>query len=75
LSDRISSEATSAAAARLAVLADDLHLIGLAAALQAFAQDGAHLFENEGVGFAEAGQRTGARADMADLDDLGLGAR
>src|SRR4029453_10634352 len=64
-----------AAAARLAVLGDDLGLIALAAALQALAEDAAHLIENERVGLAEARERAGLWADVADLDDLGLRAR
>jgi hypothetical protein len=73
--DQFGGDFGGAAAARLAVLGDDLDLVGLAAALQALAEDAAHLIEDEGVGLAEAGERTGARADVADLDDLGLGAR
>ena len=43
--------------------------IGAAAALQCRRPRVlAHLLEDEGVGLAEAGERTGARADMADLD-------
>src|SRR5262249_34544572 len=57
----------------LAVLADDLHRIGLPADLEALGKDAAHLLEDERVSFAEAGERTGARADMADLDRARLG--
>jgi len=56
----------------LAVLADDLDRIGLAADRQALGEDAAHLLEDEGVGFPEAGERAGARAHMADLDRAGL---
>ena len=35
----------------------------------------AHLFEDEAVGLAEARERAGARADVADLDDARLSAR
>ena len=62
------------AAARLAVLGDDLHLVGAPAALDAFLQDSAHLIHDEAVGLAEAGEWAGARAHMADADDLRLGA-
>src|SRR5262252_8952105 len=61
-----------AAAARLAVLADDLDLIGTPAALQALGQDAADLFEDETVGFAEARERTRLGADVTDLDDAAL---
>jgi hypothetical protein len=38
----------------------------------AVADDALHLIDDEGVGFAETGQRTGARADIADLDPFAL---
>ena len=74
LSPRISSEATSAARLPLdwLSLADDLHRIGAPAALQAVGQNAAHLLEDEAVGLAEARERTGARADVADLDHAAL---
>src|SRR5262249_61770587 len=62
-----------AAAARLAVLADDLDLVGALAALPALGQDAADLLEDEAVGFAEARERTRLRADVTDLDDAALG--
>ncbi len=63
LSPRISSDATSdgAVAGRLAVLGDDLHRIGLAAADEALRKNAVDLFEDEAVGLAEAGQRPGLR--------------
>ena len=36
-------------------------------------ENAAHLLEDEAVGLAEAGERAGARADVADLDDAALG--
>ena len=63
--DQLGGDFRGARAARLAVLADDLHRIGLAAALQPGLQDVVHLIEDEAVGFAEAGERPGLRADDA----------
>src|ERR1700738_2714684 len=48
-----------AQSARLAVLADELDRIGLAPDRDALREDAAHLLEDEGVGFPEAGERTG----------------
>ena len=64
--------ACSAATAGLAVLADDLDLIGTATALQSLGENAADLFENETIGLAEAGERTGPRAHVSDLDDTAL---
>jgi hypothetical protein len=71
--DQIVGDFRSAVAARLAVLADDLHRISLAAADKARSENAAHSLEDEIVGLAEARQRPRARADMADLDDAALG--
>ena len=70
--DQFGRDFGGAAAAGLAVLADDLDLIGAAAALQSLGENAAHLFENETIGLAEAGERTGPRADVSDLDDAAL---
>src|SRR5262249_58577403 len=67
------SDFGGAAAARLAVLADDLNLIGASAALQPFRKNPAHLFQDEAVRLAKARKRSGLRTDMADLDDAALG--
>jgi hypothetical protein len=48
-------------------------LIGAPAALQAGRENGAHLLQDEAVGFAETRERPGLRADMPDLDHLALG--
>src|SRR5262249_32303578 len=71
--DKLGGHLGRAAAARLAVFADDLHLIGAAADLQALAENAAHLLEDEAVGLAEAGGWAGFRADVPDLDDAALG--
>ena len=70
--DQFGGDFGRAAAARLAVLADDLDLVGLAAICQAFAENAAHLLKNEAVGFAKASERACLWADVADLDDGGL---
>src|SRR5262249_12014208 len=51
----------------------ELDLVGAPAALPTLGQDAADLFEDEAVGFAEARERTGLRADVTDLDDAALG--
>src|SRR5262249_28389226 len=71
--DELGGDLGGAAAARLAVLADDLDLVGAPAALPTLGQDPGALFEDEAVGFAEARERTGLRADVTDLDDAALG--
>src|SRR5262249_21511014 len=70
--DQFGCDLRSPRAARLTVLADDFDLIGLAAAFQAFRQKAPDLVEDEAVGFAEPGERTGAWTDVADLDDFRL---
>src|SRR5215813_14833818 len=70
--DELGGDLGGAAAARLAVLADDLDLVGTPAALQTLGQDAADLFEDEAVRFAEARERTRLRADVPDLDDAAL---
>src|SRR5262249_12284156 len=56
----------------LAVLGDDLDLKSLAAGGNVLVEDLFDLAEDVGIGLAEAGERTGARANMADLDDATL---
>src|SRR5437867_10918315 len=70
--DELGGDLGGAAAARLAVLADDLDLVGPPAALPTLGQDAADLFEDEAVGFAEAREWTRLRADVTDLDDAAL---
>ena len=70
--DQFGGDLGSAAGVRLAVLGDDLDLVGLAAVDEPLAQDAAHLLEDEVVGLAEAGERSCFGADMADLDHLRL---
>ena len=65
--DQLGGDLGGAAAARLAVLADDLHLIGAPAALQPVGENTAHLFQDESVGFTEACERAGPWTDVADL--------
>ena len=71
LSERISSEATSAARLPFDWLSLEMicDLVGPAAALQAPAENIADLPRMYVVGLAEAGERAGLRADVADLDD------
>src|SRR5262249_60526377 len=71
--DQLGGDLGGAAAARLAVLADNLNLVRATAALYALCQDAADLLEDESVSLAEAGERTRLRADVADLDDPALG--
>ena len=52
----------------LGVLVDDLDVVGLAADGEALGERLAGEFEHVAVGFAEAGERAGARADEADLE-------
>jgi len=72
--DQLRGDLGGAAAGRLAVLGHDLDLVVAPADLQTLLQDAAHLVDDEIVGLAEAGERTGARADVPDLDDAGLAA-
>ena len=58
---------------RLAVLDDHLDRTGRAAHPQAAFHRLAELPEHEVVGLGERGQRTGLRADVAELDRPGLG--
>jgi hypothetical protein len=70
LSLRMSSLATSAVSfVGLAVLGDDLDLVGLSADLQPGRQDLADSGERPILRFGKARHRAGLRADMADLDD------
>src|SRR5207302_3048042 len=71
--DQLGGDLGGTAAARLAVLADDLDLVRATATLHALRQDAADLLEDESVSLAEAGERTRLRADVADLDDPALG--
>ena len=73
MQDQFGGDFRGARGARLAVLADDLDRIGLAADLQARLEDFVDLIDDEAVGFAEAGERAGLRAHMPDLDGLRLG--
>ena len=71
--DQLGGHLGGAAAARLAVLGDDLHRIAPSADAQAGGEQAAHLIEDEAVGLAEAGERAGLRADVPDLDGARLG--
>lgn len=71
--DRFSRDLGGARHRRLAVLANDLGLAGLAAVLETGRQELLHLVEDERVGLAEGGERPGTRADMAYSDHPRLG--
>src|SRR5271167_5090744 len=54
--DQFRRDLGGAVAGGLAVLGDDLDRVGLAAADEALGEDAVDLFEDEAVGFAEAGE-------------------
>jgi hypothetical protein len=70
--DQLGGDFRGARAARLTVFADDLDLIGVAAALQPRFEDLVHLVDDEPIALAETGERPGLRADVPDLDRLRL---
>src|ERR1700730_11711452 len=70
--DELGGDLGGAAAARLAILADNLDLVGAAAALPTLGQDGADLWEDEAGVFAEGRERPRLGAYVTDLDDAAL---
>jgi hypothetical protein len=72
--DEVASHGCGPVGIRLAVLDQDLDRVGGADDLQAVLERRADAVQDEGVGLAEAGQRTRLRADVAELDRPTLGA-
>ena len=75
LEDKLARDLGRAAFVGLAVLGDDLDLVGLAADLQAGREYLANAGERPILRFGETGHRPGLWADMADLDYEIVGAQ